>query len=98
MFSNKTMREMINNLKGRISKMLTISRNLSEDELISLQGVCQTIDDIILWDKTLTKNKAGRFKSTLRGYSSLMKSTNKPYIKKHIIPVIDKVVSQEWVQ
>ena len=98
MFSNKTVGETISNLKGRISKILTVSRNLAEEEIIALGGIYDTIDDIILWNKTLTKNKASRFKKTIREYSALIKNSKKEYIKKHINPIIKKIIEQEWVK
>ena len=93
MFANKRTQEMINNLKGRISKVLTFSKKLSEDEKLVLDGIYNSIDEIILWDKKLTKNKA-----TLAEYANLIEDSNKAYIKKHITPILKKVVEQEWVE
>ena len=98
MFSSKTTREMICNLKGRISKVLNVPRTLADEELIALGGIYDTIDAIILWNKTLTKNKASRFKKTIREYSALIKNSKKEYIKKHINPIIKKIIEQEWVK
>ena len=97
MFSSKTTGEMISNLKGRISKILTVSSTLSEDELIALGGIYDTIDSIILWNKTLTKYKATKFKKTIKDYSSLIKNSKRDYIKNHINPMIKKIVEVEWV-
>ena len=58
MFANRRTHEMISNLKGRISKILTYSKKLSEDEKIVLSGIYNSIDEIILWNKKLTKNKS----------------------------------------
>ena len=66
MFVNNRTREMISNLKGRISKALTFSKKLSEEEKLILGGIYNSIDEIILWDKKLTKNKATRFKNILK--------------------------------
>ena len=98
MFSSKTVRELIFNLKGRISKILTVSSTLSEDELIALGGIYDTIDSIILWNKTLTKYKATKFKKAIKGYSSLIKNSKRDYIKNHINPMIKKIVEVEWVK
>ena len=57
-----------------------------------------SIDEIILWDKKLTKNKATRFKNVLAEYANLIEDSNKAYIKKHITPILKKVVEQEWVE
>ena len=97
MFANQTIREMISNLKGRISKALAFSKKLSENERIVLGGIYKSIDEIILWDKKLTKSGAENFKRALSGYVSLIEDSNKLYIKKHITPMLKKVIEQEWV-
>ena len=97
MFANKRTKEMISNLKGRISKALTFAKKLSEDEKLVLDGIYNSIDEIILWDKKLTKNKATRFKNVLREYANLIEDSDKTYIKKHITPILKKVLEQEWV-
>ena len=97
MFANKRTKEMISSLKGRISKALTFAKKLSEDEKLILDGIYNSIDEIILWDKKLTKNKATRFKNVLREYANLIEDSNKAYIKKHITPILKKVLDQEWV-
>ena len=88
---------MISNLKGRISKALTFSKKLSEDEKIVLNGIYHSIDEIIMWNRKLTKNKATRFKNVLKEYSKLIEDSDKAYIKKHITPILKKVIEQEWV-
>lgn len=98
MFANKMTREMMNNLKGRVSKVLNLARKLSEEEKISLEGIYTTIDDIILWNKKLTKNKATRFKKTLKGYVEVLNLSSKAYIRKHIVPMAITIVDQEWVE
>lgn len=97
MFVNNRTREMISNLKGRISKALTFSKKLSEEEKLILGGIYNSIDEIILWDKKLTKNKATRFKNILKEYVNLIEDSDKLYIKKHITPILKKVLEQEWV-
>ena len=97
MFANKRTREMICSLKGRISKALTFSKKLSDDEKIILNGIYNSIDEVILWDRKLTKNKATRFKNVLREYANLIEDSNKTYIRNHITPMLKKVVEQEWV-
>lgn len=97
MFVNNRTQEMISNLKGRISKALTFSKKLSEEEKLILGGIYNSIDEIILWDKKLTKNKATRFKNILKEYVNLIEDSDKLYIKKHITPILKKVLEQEWV-
>ena len=96
MFESTT-REMMNNLKGRVSKVLNLSRKLSEEEKISLEGLYSTIDNIILWNKKLTKNKATRFKKALKGYAEILAPSSKIYIQKHIVPLVFIIVDQELV-
>ena len=97
MVSFRTTKEIISVLKGRISKALNIPRKLTSEELIALGRIYDVIDSIILWDKEFTKNKATRFKKVIKEYSSFIKNSKKEYIKKHINPVIDTIVEQEWV-
>ena len=97
MLANTATHEMISNLKGRISKALTFSKKLSEEEKLVLGGIYNSIDEIILWDKKLTKNKATRFKKVLQEYTNLIEDSNKAYIQRHITPILKKVIEQEWV-
>lgn len=94
---NKKTQELISNLKGRISKILTFSKKLTVSEKIILDGVYASIDEIILWNKKLTKNKATRFKSILKEYLGLLNDSNKVYIKNHISPILEKVIEGEWI-
>lgn len=96
MLSSESIRKMINNLKGRVSKCLVIPRALSDDELVSLDGIYTTIDNIIL-NKKLTKTKALKFKKLLKEYGRLIQSSEKAYIQEHILPVIEKLTKQEWI-
>lgn len=97
MFANERTKEMISSLKGRISKVLSFSKKLSEDEKLILGGLYNSIDEIILWRRKFTKNKATRFKNTLREYTNLIEDSDKAYIQKHITPILKKIIEQEWV-
>ena len=97
MLANKRIKEMISNLKGRISKVLTFSKKLSENEKLILDGIYNSIDEIILWNQKLTKTKASRFKKILKEYTNLIEDSDKTYIKNHITPMLKKVVEQEWI-
>lgn len=97
MLSKESIREIMNNLKGRVSKVLTLPRALSDDEFVSLDGIYSTIDDIILDSKKLTKTKATKFKKLLKEYGKLMEKSEKTYIQKHILPVIEKITRQDWL-
>ena len=98
MLSNKTIREMISNLKGRISKVLTWTKELQGKEVYSLGELFNTLDDIILYDKELTVEKVQYFKSSLNNSLHVIDSSDKPYVKKHIVPMVKKVVDKEWVE
>ena len=94
--TNKRVKEMISNLKGRISKALTFAKKLSEDERLVLGGIYNSIDEIILWDRKFTKSRTSIFKKSLAKYANLIEDSDKSYIKKHITPILKKVVEQEW--
>lgn len=97
MLSKESVKETISNLKGRISKCLSSPKSFSDIELVSLDGIYATIDTIILDSKKLTKTKATKFKKLLKGYGELIENSEKPYIQKHVLPVIKRVTNQEWV-
>ena len=97
MLSNESIKEIISNLKGRVSKALALPRVLSDEELVSLDGIFTTIDSIILEDRKLTKDKALKFKKLLKGYGELIENSKKSYIQKHILPIINKITDQEWL-
>lgn len=98
MTSSQKMRELLSNLKGRISKALTWTRELQGKEVFYLSEVFRTVDDIILYDKELSENKVAYFKNNLRDYSAIIKDSKQPYIKKHIVPMIDNIIEKEWIQ
>ena len=98
MLSNKAIRKLISNLKGRISKVLTWTKELQGKEIFYLGELFNTLDDIIVYDKEFTENKVLDFKSNLRDSLNIIKGSDKPYVKKHIVPMVKKVVDQEWVK
>ena len=98
MKSEKTLRELISNLKGRISKVLTWTKELQGKEVFYLSEVFNTLDNIILYDKKLSEDKVTFFKDNLKDYSMMIKNSDKSYIKKHIIPMINSIVEKEWIE
>lgn len=96
MLANKKTREMISNLKGRISKALSFSKKLSDNEKLILDGIYNSIDEIILWNYKITKSKARGFKKVLTEYTKLIEDSNKAYINNHITPILKKIIEQEW--
>ena len=97
MLSGKAIREMINTLKGRISKVLARTKEIPPAEIYCLHEVFNTIDDIILCDnKKLTTSRVNKFKKSLKDSLFLIQDTDKTYIKKHIVPTLESVIEEEW--
>ena len=97
MLSGKAIREMINTLKGRISKVLARTKEIPPAEIYCLHEVFNTIDDIILCDKGLTTAKVEKFKKSLKDSLFLIQDTERMYIKKHIVPTLETVIKEEWI-
>ena len=96
MLSNKAIREMINTLKGRISKVLTRTKEMPPTEVYSLNEVFNTIDNIILSNSKLTETKVKKFKNSLRSSLFNIQNSERTYIKKHIVPTVESVIEEEW--
>ena len=96
MLSNKAIREMINTLKGRISKVLTRTKEMPPTEVYSLNEVFNTIDNIILSNSKLTETKVKKFKNSLRSSLFNIQNSERTYIKKHIVPTLESVIEEEW--
>ena len=96
MLSGKAIRELMNMLKGRISKVLARTKEIPSAEIYSLHEVFNTIDSIILCDKQLTSAKVKKFKKSLKESLFLIQDSEKAYIKKHIIPTLESVIEEEW--
>lgn len=97
MYLGKTDKEIISSLKGRISKVLSIATQLEVDIRTSLEDLYSVLDEIILWDKKMTKRKINSFKKQMKHASSAFQETNKKYVKEHIMPLVDKMIEREWV-
>lgn len=96
MLSKQAIRELMNMLKGRISKVLSRTKEVPPAEIYCLHEVFNTIDDIILSDKKLTTVKVNKFKQSLKDSLFLIQDTDKTYIKKHIVPTLETVIDEEW--
>lgn len=96
MLSGKAIRELMNMLKGRISKVLARTKEIPPAEIYSLHEVFNTIDSIILCDKRLTATKVKKFKKSLKESLFLIQDSEKAYIKKHIVPTLESVIEEEW--
>ena len=96
MLSNRAIKELMNMLKGRISKVLSRTKEVPPAEIYSLHEVFNTIDDIILCDKELTTSRVQKFKKSLKDSLFLIQDTEKTYIKKHFVPTLESVIEEEW--
>jgi hypothetical protein len=93
MLSNSN-RELINSLKGRVSKVLNVKSTLRLEERSGLEGIYAAIDEFILSNKE--DSDILTFRDELELHSKFLKGTKKIYIKDHIIPIINKVSNKGW--
>lgn len=96
MLSHKAVRELMNILKGRISKVLSRTKEVPPAEIYCLHEVFNTIDSIILSNKKLTTSKIKKYKKSLKESLFLIQDSEKTYIKKHIVPTLESVIEEEW--
>lgn len=96
MLSKKVLKGNVTNLKGRISKYLTWTKGLQEREVYNLGELFRTLDEIILYEGDMPEAKVDYFKNNLKDYTVSIKS-DKSYVKKHILPIIDRMLEQEWI-
>lgn len=85
---------LINNLKGRVSKLLGSKITLPLEEISSLEEIYYAIDDLILSSKKV--EDFNRFKKEIMLYSKVLKSSRKYYVKEHILPIINKISTKKW--
>jgi hypothetical protein len=91
---SKSNRELINSLKGRVSKVLNVKSTLKLEERSGLEGIYAAIDELILSNKE--DSDILTFRDELELHSKFLKGTKKTYIKDHIIPIINKVSNKGW--
>ena len=96
MFLSQTDREILSNLKGRISKLLSGVKSLSVEEKVIAERAYRVIDEIILWNKQATKAKCTYFKKALSSCKEGLELSEKKYIKNHIVPLLSKILNREW--
>ena len=90
--SNETDNTLISNLKGRVSKAL--NTKLATSEISGLQYICDAIDTFILSKRG--NADINKLNESLQLCSKLLNETKKEYIKKHIIPLLNKVSMKKW--
>ena len=93
---DETQNALINSLKGRISKVLGLnnSDSLTLNELTDLEEIYYDIDDLILSNKKI--DDFTRFKENLKFHSNSLKYSKKPYVIKHILPLINRIGTSKW--
>ena len=96
MFLSQTDREILSSLKGRTSKLLSGVRKISNKDKEAIEKTYSLIDEIILWNKKLTKAKNTYFKNNLTKCKNELETSDKKYIHEHVIPLLGKVINQEW--
>lgn len=96
MFLSQTDREILSSLKGRASKLLSGIRKISSKDRKAVERAYCVIDEIILWDKKLTKTKSSYFKKELIKCKDELETSDKKYIQEHVVPLLGKVINQEW--
>ena len=96
MFLSQTDREMLSNLKGRISKLLSGTKVVSVEEKAVAERTYRVIDEIILWNKQASKAKCEYFKKALTTCKEVLEESDKKYILNHIVPLLSKILDREW--
>ena len=96
MFLSQTDREILSSLKGRTSRLLSGNKKISIKEKDAIEKTFSIIDEIILWNKKLTKTKSIYFKKILTDCKNNLETSDKRYIREHILPLLNKIISQEW--
>lgn len=89
-------REILSNLKGRISKLLSGTRKVTMEEKVTSEKLLSTIDEIFLWDKSVSSTKCDRYRNALSYYKEELEKSDKKYIKNHILPMLSKILGQKW--
>jgi len=85
-------------LKARISKALSFnnSSKLNEEERVELEIVFQEVDNLILYKGCSFKNVKDNFQKKLKDSMNVLKKSKKAYLKKHLIPLINKISMGNW--
>ena len=96
MFLNQTDFEMLSSLKGRTSKLLSGAKRVTIEEKVEVERLFNIIDEMILWNRKLSKTKEGYFKSALKTCKNKLSNSKKPYIQENIVPLLGHIIEQEW--
>ena len=96
MFLNQTDFEILSSLKGRTSKLLSGAKRVTIEEQLEVERLFNVIDEMILWNKKLSKTKEGYFKSVLKTCRNKLENSKKKYIQDNIIPLLGHIIEQDW--
>lgn len=89
----KLEKTIILNLKGRISKILNVPSKLKKEEKDKLEFVFHAIDKLLL---SKDENEKDSFQRLLQEVASSLEKSTKRYIKEHIVPLMNKISTNEW--
>ena len=96
MFPTKLQKSLILNLKVRISKILKIPSKLRQEDKNSLEELFETIDKSLLYSGDKVDEMFENFQNSLNKSALIFSSSDKKYIREHILPVINKISKNEW--
>ena len=69
---------------------------LKKAEKENLECIYRAIDKLILYSGKEAEEAKETFKQTLRGTTEVLYKTNKRYVKEHIVPLINKISTNNW--
>lgn len=69
---------------------------LKKAEKEKLECIYHAIDKLILYSGKEAEEAKEAFKSTLSGTTEVLCKTNKRYVKEHILPLINKISTNNW--
>ena len=88
---NKQDKILLQNLKGRVSKILNINNSLTRGEKHNLMVTYHVIDELLTSRHSVEETKLALGETSLR-----LKNSRKAYIQHHIVPLIDKISVGSW--
>lgn len=89
-------KKLILTLKGRVSKALSDAYTLNEVERVELEAIFQNIDSLLLHKDTPIDLLKEKFQKRLQSTSKVLSKSKKRYIKEHIIPMVNKISTEDW--
>ena len=93
MFLSQSDKEILNNLKGRISKLLSKNRKISVEDRTTSEKIYKTIDKLILLNKQSNGHNYTHLRNILCSYKGELNLSKNEYIQKHILPLLSRVLN-----